>query len=45
MNETATSITAQTLWLTSYNSYDHLEIRQLRERMNNAMKMAITQGM
>ena len=44
MNETATSITAQALWWKTYNSYVHQEIRQLRGRMNNAMKMAITQG-
>ncbi len=45
MNETATSITTQALWWKTYNSYVHQEIRQLRGRMNNAMKLAITQGM
>ncbi len=44
INETITSITAQVLWWKTYNSYVHQEIRQLHGRMNNAMKMAISQG-
>ena len=44
MNETITSIETQALWWKTYNSYVHQEIRQLRGRMNNSMKMSITQG-
>ena len=44
MHETDSSITAQALWWKTYNGYVHQEIRQLRGRMNNAMKISITQG-
>ena len=44
MNENSTSITAQALWWKTYNGFVHQEIRQMRGRMNNAMKVAITQG-
>ena len=44
MNETVTSIAIQAFWWKTYNSYVHHESRQLHGRMNNTMKMAITQG-
>ena len=44
MSEINTSITAQALWWKTYNSYVHHEIKQMRGRINAAMKLAITQG-
>ncbi len=44
MSEINTSITAQALWWKTYNSYVHHEIKQMRGRINAAMKLAISQG-
>lgn len=45
MSETDTTIATQALWWKTYNSYVHQEIRQLRGRMNAAMKHSISQGL
>ena len=44
MSEIDTPITTQALWWKTYNSYVHQEIRQLRGRINAAMKHTISQG-
>ena len=40
-----TYIAAQALWWKTYNSYVHQEIKQMRGRINAAMKLAISQGL
>ena len=44
MNEGNSTITQRALWWKTYNTYIHHEIRQLRGRMNAAMKSSISQG-
>ena len=44
LGEGDTSLSSRALWWKTYNTYVHLEIRQMRGRMNSAMKSSISEG-